>query len=381
MQTSVLFETNYKAKEKIIVNQGGTSSGKTVCILQVLAIHAISTPELIITVCGQDIPNLKRGALRDFQLYVLCEDRIRNEIANFNKSERIFTFKNGSIIEFESYEDEQDAKNGKRDYLFLNEAQGTPYNVFKQLQMRTKVQTFIDYNPSAEFWVHEKILTLPDTERRLIISDYRHNPFCPPSIIENILALKDIDPELWKVYGRGLTGKIEGLIYPKWTLVDAIPEGEYVYGLDFGYNHPTALIRGVVNTDTKSLYLEEVVYESRLITSELVDRMEAQGVSKRDTIYADAARPETIEEISRAGYNIVKADKAVWDGINKMKSFNIYVTKSSHNLIKELRSYKWKMDKSGKSLEEPVKFLDDALDAARYLVWNATKENKFDYSW
>jgi len=234
MQTSVLFETNYKAKEKIVVNQGGTSSGKTVCILQVLAIHAISTPGLIITVCGQDIPNLKRGALRDFQLYVLCEDRIRNEVSNYNKSERIFTFKNGSIIEFESYEDEQDAKNGKRDYLFLNEAQGTPYNVFKQLQMRTKVQTFIDYNPSAEFWVHEKILTLPDTERRLIISDYRHNPFCPPSIIENILALKDIDPELWKVYGRGLTGKIEGLIYPKWTLVDAIPEGEYVYGLDFG---------------------------------------------------------------------------------------------------------------------------------------------------
>lgn len=381
MKTSVLFEANYNATEPIVVNQGGSSSGKTVCILQVLAIRAIQEPGAIITVCGQDIPNLKRGALRDFQQYVLCDDKILSKIMNYNKSERIYTFTNGSIIEFESYDDEQDAKNGKRDYLFINEAQGTPYNVYSQLQIRTKRQTFIDYNPSAEFWVHEKILTLPDTKRRLIISDYRHNPFCPQSIVENIQALKDIDPDLWKVYGRGLTGKIEGLIYPKWNMVDEMPEGEYVYGLDFGFNHPTALIRGLVDTDNMCLYLDEVVYESKLITQELIDRLDAAEVNQNAPIYADAARPETIEEIYRAGYNIEKADKAVWDGINKMKSFKIYVTKSSTNLIKELRSYKWKVDKTGKSLEEPVKFLDDALDAARYLVWNATKENKFDYSW
>ncbi len=381
MKTSVLFEANYNATEPIVVNQGGSSSGKTVCILQVLAIRAIQEPGCIITVCGQDIPNLKRGALRDFQQYVLCDEVISSKIMNFNKSERIYTFTNGSIIEFESYADEQDAKNGKRDYLFLNEAQGTPYNVYSQLQIRTKRQTFIDYNPSAEFWVHEKILTLPDTKRRLIISDYRHNPFCPQSIIENIESLKDIDNDLWKVYGRGLTGKIEGLIYPNWHLVDELPEGELIYGLDFGFNHPTALVRGVVDTDTMCLYLDEVIYESKLITQELIDRMEQSGVGANASIYADAARPETIEEIYRAGFNIEKADKAVWDGINKMKSFKIHITKSSTNLIKELRSYKWKVDKNGKSLEEPVKFLDDALDAARYLVWNATRKNELDYSW
>ena len=381
MKTSVLFEANYNATEPIVVNQGGSSSGKTVCILQVLAIRAIQEPGCIITVCGQDIPNLKRGALRDFQQYVLCDEVISSKIMNFNKSERIYTFANGSIIEFESYADEQDAKNGKRDYLFLNEAQGTPYNVYSQLQIRTKRQTFIDYNPSAEFWVHEKILTLPDTKRRLIISDYRHNPFCPQSIIENIESLKDIDIDLWKVYGRGLTGKIEGLIYPNWHLVDELPEGELIYGLDFGFNHPTALVRGVVDTDSMCLYLDEVIYESKLITQELIDRMEQAGVGTNASIYADAARPETIEEIYRAGFNIEKADKAVWDGINKMKSFKIHITKSSTNLIKELRSYKWKVDKNGKSLEEPVKFLDDALDAARYLVWNATRKNELDYSW
>jgi phage terminase large subunit len=380
MQTSVLFEANLNATEPIVVNQGGSSSGKTVCILQVLAIRAVQEPNSIITVVGQDIPNLKRGALRDFQQYVLSEPILAEQVANYNKSERIYTFKSGSIIEFESYDNEQDAKNGKRDYLFLNEAQGVSFEVYTQLQIRTKRQTFIDYNPSSEFWVHEKVLTLPEDERRLLISDYRHNPFCPESIVRNIEALRDQDEQLWKVYGRGMTGKIEGLIYTNWHLVDTMPdELERVKGLDFGFNHPTALLDVAVDEQNKAIYVDELVYESGLIPQELIDRM--TSVVPTDTIYADAARPDTIEEIFRAGFNIHKADKSVWDGIQKVKSYKIYITRKSTNVIKEIRSYKWKVDKNGKSLEEPVKFLDDAMDALRYAVWNYTTKEELDYTW
>lgn len=380
MKTSVLFEANYKATEPIIVNQGGTSSGKTVCILQVLAIRAIQEPDSIITVVGQDIPNLKRGALRDFQLYVLNDPIISEQVASYNKSERIYTFKSGSIIEFESYDNEQDARNGKRQYLFINEAQGVSYEIYKQLQIRTTKQTFLDYNPSAEFWVHEKILKLPDTERKLLISDYRHNPFCPESIVRNIEALKEQDYELWKVYGRGMTGKIEGLIYTNWHLCDEIPSDlERVKGLDFGFNHPTALLDVAVDESSKCIYVDELVYESGLIPQELIELM--TSVAPTDTIYADAARPDTIEEIYRAGFNIHKADKSVWDGIQKVKSYKIFITKRSANVLKEIRSYKWKVDKNGKSLEEPVKFLDDAMDALRYAVWNYTTKEELDYQW
>jgi phage terminase large subunit len=380
MQTSVLFEANLNATEPIVVNQGGSSSGKTVCILQVLAIRAVQEPNSIITVVGQDIPNLKRGALRDFQQYVLSEPILAEQVANYNKSERIYTFKSGSIIEFESYDNEQDAKNGKRDYLFLNEAQGMSFEIYMQLHIRTKRQTFIDYNPSSEFWVHEKVLVLPTDERRLLISDYRHNPFCPESIVRNIEALRDQDEQLWKVYGRGMTGKIEGLIYTNWHLVDEMPdELERVKGLDFGFNHPTALLDVAVDEQNKAIYVDELVYESGLIPQELIDRM--TSVVPTDTIYADAARPDTIEEIFRAGFNIHKADKAVWDGIQKVKSYKIYITRKSTNVIKEIRSYKWKVDKNGKSLEEPVKFLDDAMDALRYAVWNYTTKEELDYTW
>ena len=380
MKTSVLFEANYKSQEPIIVNQGGTSSGKTVCILQVLAIRAIQEPDSIITVVGQDIPNLKRGALRDFQLYVLNDPIISEQVASYNKSERIYTFKSGSIIEFESYDNEQDARNGKRQYLFVNEAQGISYEIYKQLQLRTTKQAFLDYNPSAEFWVHEKVLTLPDAERKLLISDYRHNPFCPDSIVRNIEQLKDQDFELWKVYGRGMTGKIEGLIYTNWHLCDSIPTDlERVKGLDFGFNHPTALLDVAVDEQNKTIYVDELVYESGLIPQELIELMTT--VTPTDTIYADAARPDTIEEIYRAGFNIHKADKSVWDGIQKVKSYKIFITRHSQNVLKEIRSYKWKVDKNGKSLEEPVKFLDDAMDAMRYAVWNYTTKEELDYSW
>ncbi|CAB4219560.1 XtmB Phage terminase large subunit [uncultured Caudovirales phage] len=380
MKTSVLFEANYKATEPIIVNQGGTSSGKTVCILQVLAIRAIQEPDSIITVVGQDIPNLKRGALRDFQLYVLNDPIISQQVASYNKSERIYTFKSGSIIEFESYDNEQDSRNGKRQYLFVNEAQGISYEIYKQLQLRTTKQAFLDYNPSAEFWVHEKVLTLPDAERKLLISDYRHNPFCPDSIVRNIEALKEQDFELWKVYGRGMTGKIEGLIYTNWHLCDSIPTDlERVKGLDFGFNHPTALLDVAVDEASKCIYVDELVYESGLIPQELIELM--TSVAPTDTIYADAARPDTIEEIYRAGFNIHKADKSVWDGIQKVKSYKIFITRHSQNVLKEIRSYKWKVDKNGKSLEEPVKFLDDAMDAMRYAVWNYTTKEELDYTW
>jgi phage terminase large subunit len=182
------------------------------------------------------------------------------------------------------------------------------------------------------------------------------------------------------VYGRGMTGKIEGLIYTNWHLVDAMPdELERVKGLDFGFNHPTALLDVAVDEQNKAIYVDELVYESGLIPQELIDRM--TSVVPTDTIYADAARPDTIEEIFRAGFNIHKADKSVWDGIQKVKSYKIYITRRSTNVIKEIRSYKWKVDKNGKSLEEPVKFLDDAMDALRYAVWNYTTKEELDYSW
>ena len=152
-----LYAPNADVKPRFLVNQGGTSSGKTYTIMQRLIVLSFEHPMAIITVCGQDLPNLKVGAMRDLDTILHTRAELLDWFKN-NKSDSSYRGKNGSIIEFKSYQDAQDAKNGKRDYLFVNEANGVPYEVFWQLAIRTRKQVFIDYNPSARFWVHNNII-------------------------------------------------------------------------------------------------------------------------------------------------------------------------------------------------------------------------------
>ena len=212
---SEVFKSNYSATDKVVVNQGGSSSGKTYSILQVLFLRAIEHPRSVTTIVGETIPNLKSGALRDAQTIVANSPILTKLIASYNATDRVYTLYNGSVLEFKSYETSQSAKSGKRQFLFVNEANGISYEVWNELYLRTTIQAFIDYNPNAEFWVHEKIIGKDGV--RLFISDHRHNPYVLPAIREKIEGLKDIDLELWKVYARGRTGRIEGLVFRNWV--------------------------------------------------------------------------------------------------------------------------------------------------------------------
>ena len=132
-----LYEANQDERYRIFVNQGGTSSGKTYCIMQLLIETAIREPRCVITVCGQDLPNLKVGALRDTE-NIMSRSPFLCDFFSENKSDHTFRGANDSIIEFKSYDSAQDAKNGKRDYLFVNEANGITFEIFWQLQIRTR---------------------------------------------------------------------------------------------------------------------------------------------------------------------------------------------------------------------------------------------------
>lgn len=369
ISTSALYRQNFVSNADIVVNQGGTSSGKTYAILQVLFAKAISET-CIITVVGQDIPNLKVGALRDAIDIHNGDKAIKQQVTFYNRSDRVFSFLNGSIIEFNSYDNDQDAKSGKRDYLFVNEANGIPYNIFEQLSLRTRKQVYIDYNPDTSFWVHDKVIPLPNAE--LIISDHRHNPFLSDKIREKIEALKSKDLDLWKVYARGITGRIEGLIFKKWYILnEGFNDKKLIgYGIDFGFtNDPTSLIE--VRMQDGELYVKELIYETGLTNKDISDRMLGLGVSKGSLIVADSAEPKSIEELRRYGWTIdgVKKGKdSVMFGINLLKGYAINVHSSSRNLIKELEQYKWKVNKNGDSLNVPIDEYNHAIDALRYLI-------------
>lgn len=384
-ETGPLYLENLTATEPEVVNQGGSSSGKTYSILQVLCSKAVSEERRIITVAGQDIPNLKKGALRDMERIVDESAELRRLIRSYNKSDRVYTFRSGSQMEFNSYGDAQDAKSGKRHYLFANEANGIPYPIYQELALRTTIRAFIDYNPNAEFWVHANLLTKPKGKVRLIISDHRHNPFCPESIREKLEALALSDPELFKVYGRGKTGKIEGLILRNWFLCDGIPaDAKFIgYGLDFGFtNDPTALLG--VWMQNGELWVKELLYDPGLTNPEICTRLTEFGVGRYDEIIADSAEPKSIKEISSSGFKVFGAEKgpdSVKNSIDILKRWKINITQDSVNLRKELGSYKWRQTKDGKTLNEPVDFMNHLIDALRYVALNKlVKSNKGTYA-
>lgn len=374
-QTSVIFDRNYNSTAEVVVNQGGTSSGKTYSILQVLCLKAIGENDQVISVVGQDVPNLKSGALRDMQTIVASSPDIQSWIKGYNASDRIYTFHNGSIIEFKSYQDSQDAKSGKRDYFFLNEANGISYEIYSELAMRTKKQVYIDYNPNARFWVHDKLIGKEGVE--LIISDHRHNPFLPDIIRKKIEAIRNEDEELWKVYARGMTGKIEGLIYRNWGTIGTIPSDAHLigYGMDFGFtNDPTAVV-GVYRYNGE-LIIDEVMYHKGYTNQDISLFFTQSGIDRSVTIVADSAEPKSIEEIRRMGWRIEGANKgkdSILNGIDILKRFRINVTNRSTNLLKELNAYKWK-EKDGNATNVPIDSFNHGMDALRYLALNKLAE-------
>ncbi len=370
MNTTVVYKANSEVKKKYAINQGGTSSGKTFAILQLLFVIATTQPNLVITVAGQDIPNLKKGAYRDACTIYNSNEDFKNWFYRPNQTDRIFTCINGSIIEFSSFSDEQDAKSGKRDFLFINEADGIPYEIVWQLCIRTRIRVFMDYNPTTRFWVHNKFIGRNDVQ--LIISDHRHNPFLSKEMHDEIESIEDT--ELFKVYARGLTGKLQGLIYNNWTICERMPE---IYksrwiGLDFGFvNDPTALID--VRLSEGKLWIDELCYEKNMLNSDIITEINENNIQRVD-IVADSAEPKSIAEIANKRIKIeaaLKGPDSVKNGIDILRRYNLNVTRRSTNVRKELLSYMWKKDKkTGEHLNEPIDKFNHSMDAVRYVALN-----------
>jgi len=370
-----LFFANHEAKERVIVNQGGTSSGKTYTILDLLFIIATSEPDQVITVVGQDIPNLKKGAYRDAKMIYEKSEIYQQWFYKPNETDRRFTCINRSIIEFTSYSDEQDAKSGKRDYLFVNEANGIPYNIYQRLEERTYKKIYLDYNPSARFWVHEELIGKPDV--KLIISDHRNNPHLSEDTHQRI---ESYTGERFKVYSRGLTGKMDGLIYSNWVLCESMPEiykMRYI-GLDFGFtNDPTAIID--VRVSNGELWLDELCYRTGLTNPDISDVLKENGIYGNVNIVADSAEPKSIAELQNLGHRVEGANKgpdSIKNGIDILQRYKLNVTRRSLGIRKELGAYEWKKNKNGIFVNEPIGEFNHALDAIRYVALNKLRKQR-----
>jgi phage terminase large subunit len=366
LDATIVFQKNHNALQsdkRFIINQGSSRSSKTWSLCQLIIIHALTTPNRTISIVRKTFPTLRATVMRDFFEVMKSLDLYNRN--NHNKTENIYQFDNGTIIEFFSTDDEQKLRGRKRDLCWANEANELTSDDFLQLNMRTTGKFIVDYNPSdADCWIYE----LDPTDSIIIKSTYKDNPFLEKSIRKQIEDLKYKDDALYQIYALGERAMSRKNIYMNWNFVDSKPEyfKDYIYGLDFGYNHPTALVKVYYYED--EIFIETLIYESYLTTDELIKKMQSIGVDTINEIMCDYSRPEIIQEMRDNLFNTQNANKSVKDGINNVKQFKINVLNSDENIQKEYRNYMWK--KIGdRILDEPVKNYDDAMDAIRYAVY------------
>jgi phage terminase large subunit len=369
-----------KLKKFVKGVQGGTSAGKTYAILPILIDIATKNPQAEISVVAESIPHLKRGAMKDFKKIMISTGRFVD--SRWNASDFKYTFANGSTIEFFSADNDSKLRGARRDYLYMNEANNMTFHAYTELASRTKKSIWLDWNPTNEFWFHTDLQN--DSDVDFLIINYKDNEACPESALKFILKArqKAATSSFWanwyKVYGLGELGALEGVVFNNWKTIDAIPkEAEYLgAGLDFGFTaDPTAMV-GVYRWNNQ-IILDELIYQSGLLNSDIIKLIKHD---KRNIIYADSAEPKSIEEIRRAGFNIKPVSKgadSINFGINVLQQQDILVTSQSMNLIKELRTYCWDKDKTGKQLNKPVDYMNHAIDAVRYFaMMNLTNRNK-----
>lgn len=397
-----------KARKKVV--QGGTSSGKTYGIIPVLIDRATKAERLKITVIAETLPAVKEGAVDIFKSVML--DTFRWVESRWNASSLTYTFGNGSRIQFKSFDSVGKAKSsGKRDILFINEANHIKFEIADALMIRSK-EVWIDYNPDEPFWAHNEVLLEPNSE--FLLLTYEDNEACPEETIEDLKIkmqkafwnihdswdekIKDpnhptkmidnpnIKSHYWanwcRVYVRGEVGTMEGTILQNWKQVDTIPVGAELlgYGVDFGKggSDPTTTI--AIYYYDGIVYLDELIYQSQLLNSQHAALLKALGANTKVPMYCDNSEPSKIKELQIAGFNASGPKKETIDyGIEKMQEATIRVTSRSLNLIEELRKWKW----SDKNRNIPIDAFNHCLDGIRYFFigkWGVNVKNKVTYN-
>lgn len=371
-----------QTQKRINLIYGGAGSGKSYSIAQWFIVKNITEQNKTFLITRKTLPALKLTAYKLFK-ELLSEYRIKYEE---NKTDLVIWI-NSNEVYFKSLDDPEKIKSAEFNYIWGEEATEFTLDDYKQLNLRarrktnTQNQLFFTFNPIDSFhWLKTSVIDKLADNIGVLTSNYRDNQFLPQDYINELENLKNQDETYYQVYALGEWGVLKNLIYSNWDVVDYWPEnGDVFWGLDFGFNNPTALVE--LTLYDNEIYVRELFYEQHLTNTDLIGKIKNILPKKSDPIYSDSAEPARIEEIKREGFNVKPAEKDVRDGIDHVKRYKLHIHKDSVNIIKEIQSYKWKEDKDGNIIDDPVKFNNHAMDAIRYAIHTHLKTQSIPIIW
>lgn len=388
LETTPVFTRNYASDKKIKINRGGTRSSKTRSIAQISVLWLFtgqvsrtkSIQKGVWSTVRKYSTTLDATVIRDFE-----EELEKQELygaVKHNKTKRTYSY-GDRMVEFFGADDEKKLRGAKRNILYCNEANELEFKTqFFQLLIRTEDDIFIDFNPDDEnVWINteleqKRFHDMKDVE--VIVSTYKDNTFLPESLIKEIEYLEKTDPEFWKIYGLGEYGKMFGLIFENTNIVNEIPKDAtfIANGGDFGFTNDPCAILEVYKQDGE-LWINQLEYKRGMTNPMIADRLKELNKDREETIF-DSAEPKSITELNNLQINVSPAEKgadSIRNSIDILKRYKLNVTSNSTDLIKELRTYKWVMDKAGNGTQKPIDYNNHLIDALRYVALNKLSNN------
>jgi len=375
VKATKLLKLMNKTDKRIILHVGGSRSGKTHQILLHLILYSLENKDKTVTIARKTFPSLRAGAYREF-LQIL-KDLDLYKVEDHNKTNNTYTL-NNNLIQFISIDQSIKLRGLKHDIVFIDECNEVSKDEADQIFMRTNDRIILAQNPSDA--IHWSMNLMNNDKCLYIHSTYKDNPFLPQGIINQIESYRDTDEDAWNVYGLGLPAKNNELVYSNikpfisTDLTIKVEDKDFpiyeeiIYGADWGWNHPTAIVKIYLNYTMNKFWAEELVHESYLTMDDLMVKIKSLNIPQDKPIYCDSAEPQRIETLKRAGYDAIPANKDVKSGIDLLKSMEFHLHINATKTWEETRKYKWKMNGEIKT-DEPIKLFDDGLCAIRYAVY------------
>jgi len=359
-----------QTKSKTVIVYGGAGSGKSYTVALFLIEKFLHESNKHFLITRKTNPSLKLTSYA-LMLNFLSEIGVPFEL---NKSEQVIQF-NKNVMVFRGMDDPEKIKSAEFNYVWMEEATEFSLDDYRQLTLRlrrytnSRNQMYLTFNPLKTTWLYKEFFAQSKEDTAILKTNYKDNPFLSTEYIETLEGLKNEDETYYKIYALGDFASPEGTIYANFDIVHAPKCDQVIYGIDFGYNNPSAVLK--IGIKDGEYFIMDEIYQTRLTNAELIERLKT--FVDRSPVYADAAEPNRIEEIRQAGFNIYAADKSVKDGIDCVKRQKLHIDPKCVNTLKEIEGYKWRQDKDGNSLDDPVKYMDHAMDALRYALYTHSK--------
>lgn len=361
-----------RALTPVVILYGGAGAGKSWTMAQFLICDILFKMPARVLITRKYNPSLR------LTTYTLVKDILDSLQLPYeeNKFEQLFVFPNGARLYMRGLDEPSKIQSAEFNFVWMEEAMEFTYKDYQQLKLRLRRrpfaerpnQIFLTFNPTRRDWIYKIFFTKERDDVSILHTTYKMNPFLTGEYKATIEGLKEEDETAYKIFGKGEFAENTNLVYTNYTVSSNVPSSFdfLAYGVDFGYNNPTVVLK--IGVKDKVIYVLEEFYRTQITNQQLIEVLKEMGVGNLP-LYCDSAEPARIRELQLAGFNAQPSRKSkIKDEIDQIKRMKIVIHPKCVNTLKEIEAYSWKLDKAGTPLDEPVKFMDHAMDAMRYAV-------------